>query len=191
MRHELRHMQRLHRSYAWGTTTKRHCDLLCRMPLRAKNCYIKRNCKKLTSHQVQYCFECDAMPCKDLNHLDTRYREHYGMGMVETQRRSKPKAWTSFWRNKQKNTSVQAAATWSAFTTENATGAATGEARFKASTVLFNDFPDYIYVSGSRFRLQLRLQKRIRQCSFASAVGYAKNFGASHGDDFRCRLRND
>ena len=50
---------------------------------RAKNCYIKRNCKKLTSRQVQYCFECDAMPCKNLNHLDTRYRERYGMSMVE------------------------------------------------------------------------------------------------------------
>ena len=50
---------------------------------RAKNCYIKRNCKKLTSDQVQYCFECDAMPCEKLAHLDTRYRERYGMSMVE------------------------------------------------------------------------------------------------------------
>jgi hypothetical protein len=50
---------------------------------RAKNCYIKRNCLKLTRHEVNYCYECNEMPCKNLTHLDNRYRERYGMSMVE------------------------------------------------------------------------------------------------------------
>jgi len=50
---------------------------------RAKNCYIKRNCRKLSKHEIQSCSECDEMPCKNLAHLDLRYRERYGMSMVE------------------------------------------------------------------------------------------------------------
>ena len=50
---------------------------------RAKNCYIKRNCKKLTHHEIKSCSECEDMPCKNLAHLDQRYRERYGMSMVE------------------------------------------------------------------------------------------------------------
>jgi hypothetical protein len=50
---------------------------------RAKNCYIKRGCKKLSNHEIQSCHECDTMPCESLQHLDKRYRERYGMSMVE------------------------------------------------------------------------------------------------------------
>lgn len=50
---------------------------------RAKNCYIKRNCKKLTHHEIKSCSECVDMPCKNLSHLDQRYCERYGMSMVE------------------------------------------------------------------------------------------------------------
>lgn len=50
---------------------------------RAKNCYIKRGCKKLSKHLIKSCSECDTMPCKHLEHLDKRYRERYSMSMVE------------------------------------------------------------------------------------------------------------
>jgi Protein of unknown function (DUF3795) len=50
---------------------------------RAKNCYIKRGCKKLSKHELQSCSECATMPCEKLEHLDKRYRERYGMSMVE------------------------------------------------------------------------------------------------------------
>jgi hypothetical protein len=50
---------------------------------RAKNCYIKRGCKKLSKHQIQSCSECETMPCNKLDHLDRRYRERYSMSMVE------------------------------------------------------------------------------------------------------------
>jgi len=51
--------------------------------VRGKNCYIKRGCKKLSKHEIQSCSECDIMPCEKLEHLDKRYRERYGMSMVE------------------------------------------------------------------------------------------------------------
>ena len=63
---------------------------------RAKNCYIKRNCKKLTHHEIQFCYECDEMPCKNLAHLDARYRERYNMSMVENQKILKTKGMDEF-----------------------------------------------------------------------------------------------
>lgn len=50
---------------------------------RAKNCYVIRGCKKLSKHQIQSCQQCEEMPCENLAHLDKRYRERYGMSMVE------------------------------------------------------------------------------------------------------------
>lgn len=71
-------------AFSRGIPTKRgkinHCSG-CK--IRAKNCYIKRSCVKLSKGKVKYCFECDEMPCKNLQHLDKRYRENYNMSMVE------------------------------------------------------------------------------------------------------------
>lgn len=63
---------------------------------RSKNCYIKRGCKKLSKHQIQYCYQCEEMPCKNLAHLDKRYRERYGMSMVENQKTLKTKGMEEF-----------------------------------------------------------------------------------------------
>jgi hypothetical protein len=45
-------------------------------------CHIK-NCEKLNSGRIKFCFECDGFPCARLNHLDKRYRTNYGMSMIE------------------------------------------------------------------------------------------------------------
>lgn len=63
---------------------------------RAKNCYIKRGCPKLSKHQLQSCHQCDAIPCKNLAHLDKRYREHYAMSMVENLKTIKTKGMDGF-----------------------------------------------------------------------------------------------
>jgi len=63
---------------------------------RAKNCYIKRGCKKLSEHQIQSCHQCDTMPCKNLDRLDRRYRERYGMSMVENLKMLKAKGMEEF-----------------------------------------------------------------------------------------------
>jgi hypothetical protein len=51
--------------------------------LRNKNCYIKRGCKKLRRNEIKSCYECDNIPCENLDRLDRRYRSRYGMSMVE------------------------------------------------------------------------------------------------------------
>ena len=66
---------------------------------RAKNCYIKRGCKKLSKHQLQSCSECDTMPCEKLAHLDKRYRERYDMSMVENLKLLKVKGIDEFLKN--------------------------------------------------------------------------------------------
>ena len=68
---------------------------------RAKNCYIKRGCKKLTKHEIQSCSECDTMPCEKLAHLDNRYRERYGMSMVENLKMLKAKGMNEFLKNQE------------------------------------------------------------------------------------------
>jgi uncharacterized protein DUF3795 len=63
---------------------------------RAKNCYIRRNCKKLSKHEIQSCNECDIMPCANLTRLDQRYLERYGMSMVENLKMLKAKGVDEF-----------------------------------------------------------------------------------------------
>ena len=63
---------------------------------RAKNCYVKRGCKKLSKHEIKSCSECDTMPCEKLAHLDKRYREHYDMSMVENLKLLKDKDMDGF-----------------------------------------------------------------------------------------------
>jgi len=45
--------------------------------------FIKKKCSKLANNQIQYCFECSDFPCDALKTLDKRYREKYGLGVVE------------------------------------------------------------------------------------------------------------
>ncbi len=68
---------------------------------RAKNCYIKRGCPKLSKHQIDSCSQCDTMPCKKLAHLDKRYRERYNMSMVENLRELKINGVEAFLKNQQ------------------------------------------------------------------------------------------
>jgi len=69
---------------------------------RGKNCYIKRGCKRLTKHEVQSCSECETMPCAKLAHLDKRYRERYGMSMVENLKILKEKGVDEFLKDQDK-----------------------------------------------------------------------------------------
>jgi hypothetical protein len=45
-------------------------------------CKIK-NCEMIQKGRVKYCFGCDNFPCKNLKHLDQRYRTTYNMSMIE------------------------------------------------------------------------------------------------------------
>lgn len=49
-----------------------------------KQCaFIKKQCNKLATKQIEYCFECIDFPCENLTKLDKRYNTKYGMSMIE------------------------------------------------------------------------------------------------------------
>jgi hypothetical protein len=51
---------------------------------RDKQCaFLKKRCELLLNKKVQYCFECSDFPCKNLSHIDKRYRTHYKMSMIK------------------------------------------------------------------------------------------------------------
>jgi len=65
---------------------------------RNKNCFIKRGCGKLAKNEVRFCFECKALPCKNLDRVDRRYRKRYDMSMVENLTEMKEKGIEEFLR---------------------------------------------------------------------------------------------
>jgi hypothetical protein len=84
-------------AYSRGVPRKRgsvtHCSG-CRP--RDKNCFIKRGCSKLSKNQVRFCYECEQMPCANLDRVDRRYRLRYAMSMVSNLRELEEKGMESF-----------------------------------------------------------------------------------------------
>jgi hypothetical protein len=51
---------------------------------RNKNCaFLKKRCIKLSSGEVNFCFECENFPCENLTTIDERYRSRHRMSMIE------------------------------------------------------------------------------------------------------------
>ena len=51
---------------------------------RNKLCsFLKKRCDKLIQNSITYCFECDDFPCRNLTHIDERYKQLYRMSMIE------------------------------------------------------------------------------------------------------------
>jgi len=69
--------------------------------LRDKNCFIKRGCKKLRQGEFKFCFECNDMPCENLDRIDRRYRERYHMSMVENLKELKEKGMKQFLKSQE------------------------------------------------------------------------------------------
>ena len=68
---------------------------------RNRNCYVKRGCKKLRRNEIKSCYECDDIPCENLDRLDRRYRSRYDMSMVENLREIKEKGMKKFLENQE------------------------------------------------------------------------------------------
>ena len=50
---------------------------------RASLCtFTKKQCRKLATNQIEYCFECTSFPCENLRTLDKRDSK-FGMSMIE------------------------------------------------------------------------------------------------------------
>jgi len=51
---------------------------------RDKKCaFLKKRCSLLLNGEVKYCYECKDFPCRELIHIDRRYRNLYRMSMIE------------------------------------------------------------------------------------------------------------
>lgn len=49
-----------------------------------KKCaYLKSHCPQLRTNEVTFCYECAEYPCERLKHLDSRYRKHFGISLIE------------------------------------------------------------------------------------------------------------
>ena len=68
---------------------------------RDKNCSIKRPCKMLSKKKIRFCFECEQMPCKNLERVDKRYRNRYAMSMVENLKEIQTKGIETFLKNQE------------------------------------------------------------------------------------------
>ena len=51
-------------------------------PKHCANCSIF-NCELLSGKEPTFCYSCEKFPCRRLKQLDKRYRERYGMSMLE------------------------------------------------------------------------------------------------------------
>ncbi len=68
--------------YTLNGEKRKHACNTCR--LRESKCaFIKKQCNKLATKEIKYCFECPGFPCANLRTLDKRYREKYGMSMID------------------------------------------------------------------------------------------------------------
>ncbi len=68
--------------YTMKGEKRKHACKGCR--LRSSLCaFIKKQCAKLATRQIEYCFECTDFPCENLTTLDKRYRTKYSMSMIE------------------------------------------------------------------------------------------------------------
>jgi hypothetical protein len=44
--------------------------------------YLKKWCKRLRKEEVRFCYECPDFPCHRIEHIDERYRTHYGVSFI-------------------------------------------------------------------------------------------------------------
>ena len=68
-----------------------------------KSCaHLKKFCKKLLKNEIEYCYECNDFPCKQLQKLDKKYRERYDMSMIDNLRMIKKQAMDAFLKEQEK-----------------------------------------------------------------------------------------
>jgi len=52
-----------------------------------KSCaHLKKYCKKLIEKEIEYCYECNDFPCKQIQKLDIKYRKRFDMSTIDNLR---------------------------------------------------------------------------------------------------------
>lgn len=55
-----------------------------------KNCaFVKKGCKSLRTKEIEYCFECEKMPCEKLASISNHYKVRYHVGFLSNLERMK------------------------------------------------------------------------------------------------------
>ncbi len=86
--------------YTMEGKKRKHTCITCRS--RASRCaFVQQQCGKLATKQIKYCFECTDFPCANLRALDNRYRNKYGMSMIENLNYIKANGIKQFLKNEQ------------------------------------------------------------------------------------------
>jgi len=69
--------------FGYTSTGKRRKSICIGCTPSGKSCsWIKKFCEKLLKNEIKYCYECSDFPCKQLQKLDSNYRERYDMSMI-------------------------------------------------------------------------------------------------------------
>ena len=72
---------------------------------RNKQCaFLKKRCiddLKLLKGEIEFCFECNYYPCDILTGLDNRYRERFGMSMIDNLNEIKSKGINYFMKSQE------------------------------------------------------------------------------------------
>ncbi|TFH05709.1 MAG: DUF3795 domain-containing protein [Methanosarcina sp.] len=76
------------------------CRIEANKPVTRVICKIK-TCETLTKNKLTFCFECENFPCKNLKHLEKRYRTRYSMSMIENLENIKKHGMEDFLKNEQ------------------------------------------------------------------------------------------
>jgi hypothetical protein len=58
--------------------------------IRDKNCtFIKKDCAPLRKNELDFCFECEVFPCKNLEKLEAIYSKDYSISLIANLKRIK------------------------------------------------------------------------------------------------------
>lgn len=72
---------------------------------RDKQCaFLKKKCRddlKLLKGDIEFCFECNYLPCENLGKLDKSYREKFGMSMIDNLNEIKERGIDIFIKNQE------------------------------------------------------------------------------------------
>ena len=70
---------------------------------RDKKCaFLKKRCELLLNKNVEFCYECEEFPCKNLKHIDNRYQTFFHMSLIDNLQFIKENGLAEFLENQRK-----------------------------------------------------------------------------------------
>ena len=58
--------------------------------------HLKKYCNKLTKKEIEYCYECNDFPCKQIQKLDDKYRKRFDYSTIDNLRYIKENGMKNF-----------------------------------------------------------------------------------------------